>query len=238
MPDLKTKEKRLTRRDFLKVSGATAAAATGVLSTKKAYAFTRPKTKRRMAMVIDLRRCFGCRACSVACKAQFDVPLGVWRSWVKYMEKGTYPNVKRYFLPRLCNHCSKAPCVTVCPTKASYTRKDGVVMIDEKKCIACKSCIAVCPYDSRFIHPIKKVANKCDFCIERIEQGLEPACVNTCNAKARIFGDINDPTSEVSKLIATNPVQRLKPELGTDPDVYYIEADEKTARLYGKGNKS
>lgn len=232
-------EKKLSRRDFLKASGAAVVtAAAGAVGAKEALAKSKPTLKKRFAMVIDLRRCFGCHACSVACKAQFDVPLGVWRSWVKYLEKGTYPNVKRYFLPRLCNHCSDAPCVTVCPTKASYIREDGIVMIDEKKCISCKSCRAMCPYNSRFTHPFKKVANKCDFCVERLEQGLEPACVNTCNAKARIFGDINNPESEVSRLIASNPVQQLKPELGTKPQVYYIDADEETMRLYGEEGKS
>ncbi len=231
-------KKTLTRRQFLRVGGATLASVAGAATLGKRVAFAKTKTKKRMAMVIDLRRCFGCNACSVACKAQFDVPLGVWRSWVKNVERGTYPDVKRYFLPRLCNHCVKAPCVDICPTGASYIREDGIVMIDENKCIACKSCRVACPYNSRFTNPSKEVVDKCNFCIERLEQGLEPACVNTCNAKARIFGDANDSTSEVSKLIASNPVQTLKPELGTEPQVYYIGADEVTMRLYGGGDES
>lgn len=229
----------LTRREFLKRGGIAVAAATGVLNTKKASAFQRPKTKRRMAMVIDLRRCFGCHACSVACKAQFDVPLGVWRSWVIVTERGKYPNVKRQFLPVLCNHCENTPCLKGCPATAIMRDDNGIVRQLEDECIGCGYCIQICPYKMRFRHPVKKVVNKCNFCVERVEQGLEPACVNTCNAKARIFGDLNDPNSEISKLIAKNPVRALLPEQNTHPKVFYIGLDEgmykkRAAKLKGK----
>lgn len=181
--------------------------------------------KPRYAMVIDLRRCIGCHSCSVACKSENAVPLSVWRTWVKVIEKGKYPNVSISFLPSLCNNCENPICVTVCPVNASYKREDGIVMIDPHRCIGCKYCMAVCPYDVRYVNPLKKYVQKCFWCNHRVEAGLEPACVETCVGGARYFGDINDPKSEVSRLLAKNPVQVLKPELGTDPQVYYIGAD-------------
>ncbi len=178
------------------------------------------------AMVIDARKCVGCHACTIACKTEFEVPLGKHRSWVEEVEKGSYPDVSRSFLPRLCNQCSKPQCVTVCPTGATYKREeDGIVVIDEDVCIGCKYCMQACPYDARFINPRTGTADKCDFCLHRVENGLEPSCVNTCQAGARVFGDMNDPDSEVAKLIAMNPVTVLRREMGTEPNVFYIGAD-------------
>ena len=219
-------ERKLTRREFLNAGGAALAGATGVLSAGKASASTGPTLKKRLAMVIDLRRCFGCHACSVACKAQFDVPLGVWRSWVIVTERGKYPDVKRHFLPVLCNHCENTPCLKGCPATAIMRDENGIVRQLEENCIGCGYCLQTCPYKMRFRHPEKNVANKCDFCAERLEQGLEPACVNTCNAKARIVGDLNDPDSEIYKVIASNPVKTLLPEQNTHPKVFYIGLDE------------
>lgn len=227
-----SKEKEIARRDVLKMVGMGAAALAVTRAAKRTAAAATAIQGKRYAMVIDLRRCYGCHACSVACKAEFDVPLGRWRSWVKIVERGTYPRAKLHFLPRLCNHCADPPCVGVCPTQASHIRSDGIVDINEKLCIGCRNCIAMCPYNSRFSHPRKRVAQKCDFCRHRIEKGIEPSCVNTCPARARIFGDINDPESEISKLLALTPVQSLKPELGTEPHVFYIEADIKAMRAY------
>jgi tetrathionate reductase subunit B len=225
--DVARKKKRLSRRDFLKLGGISAAAAVGTLASGNTFGLSKPKASRRLAMVIDLRKCIGCHACSVACKAEFAVPLGVWRSWVKQVDVGRYPNVKRYFLPRLCNHCDEPPCVKVCPTRASYIRpEDNTVQIKEDRCIGCRLCISGCPYNSRFSHPDKKIANKCTFCIHRVDKGLVPACVNTCQAKARIFGDLNDANSEVFKLVATQPAITLKSELGTQPKVFYIAPDK------------
>lgn len=214
------------RRDLLKLGGVATVGLAASLIPEKALAHAKHATGRRLAMVIDLRKCIGCHACSVSCKAEFDVPLGVWRSWVKQVDKGSYPNVKRQFLPRLCNHCDEPPCVKVCPSGASYQEEDGTVQIKEKVCIGCKLCMAACPYNARFINPEKKIADKCTFCIHRVDKGVVPACVNTCQAKARLFGDLNDPKSEVSRLIATQPGQVLKPELGTEPQVFYITPDK------------
>ncbi len=225
-PDAMGKKRGTNRRDFLKLGGLSVAVAAGTLVAGKTFSQVEQKTSRRLAMVIDLRRCIGCQACSVACKAEFDVPLGVWRSWVKSVERGTYPNVKRSFLPRLCNQCTDPPCVSVCPTKASYIDDDNTIQIREERCIGCRLCVSGCPYNSRFNNPIEHTAQKCTFCIHRVRKGVVPACVNTCEAKARTFGDLNDPKSDVAKLINTHPVQTLKDELGTQPNVYYINADE------------
>ena len=147
-------------------------------------------------MVIDTRKCKGWHACSVACKSEFDVPLGSVRSWVEFVEKGDFPNVERKFMPRLCNQCSDAPCVTICPVEAAYKREeDGIVVFDQEECIGCKKCVAGdeklpgCPYDAAFMNPVTGKAQKCDFCVHRVSEGVMPSCVNTCPSRARIFGD-------------------------------------------------
>lgn len=225
-----------TRRQLLKTFAATAIAA---IASVRIAAHSKPKLPKRKiqyAMLIDTRRCTGCHACTVACKSEFDVPLGVNRSWVEYTEKGDFPNVQRTFLPRLCNHCSDPPCVGVCPTGATYRRdEDGIVVVDSEICIGCKYCILACPYDARFLNPVTGAADKCDFCLHRVSQGIEPSCVNTCVGNARIFGDINDPNSAISELLAENAVTVLRREMGTHPNVYYIAADhsdEDDAKYY------
>jgi tetrathionate reductase subunit B len=217
----------LNRREFFAASGAAAAGAGALVANGgAARAADDDKPKKHYAMVIDTRLCYGCHACSVACKAEFGVPLGETRSWVEYTEKGTFPHLSLGFLPRLCNQCSEPACVSVCPVGATWKREeDGIVVIDSDMCIGCKYCLQACPYDARFINPDTGTAEKCDFCIHRVSQGLEPACVEACPARARIFGDVNDPDSEVSRLIAENPVTVLRPEQGTEPNVYYIGAD-------------
>ena len=182
--------------------------------------------KVRWAMAIDLRKCIGCHSCAVACKAENSVPLGVHRSWVKQIEKGKYPNVTKQFLPSLCNNCGNPVCLENCPTKATYQREDGIVMVDEHRCIGCKYCIASCPYNARYVNPLKKIVQKCYLCYHRVDAGLEPACVNTCPARARIFGNINDPQSEISKVLSTQPTRVLKREMATNPHVFYIGGDE------------
>ena len=217
----------VSRREFLKSAGVAGVglAAAGLPQFAGARGTNKPGEGPRYGMVIDLRRCFGCHACSVACKAEQDVPLGSFKSWVMVTEKGRYPRVRREFLPVLCNQCDIPPCVAVCPTKATKQRKDGVVTQDEKICIGCNYCLQACPYGVKYSDPRTKTAQKCDFCLHRVEQGMLPACINTCNARARTFGDLNDPDSAVSCLVATSPVQTLRPEMGTEPRVFYIGLD-------------
>ncbi len=192
------------------------------LVEKKTRSVAKTVRARGYAMVINLRKCVGCHACTIACKAEFNVPLSTWRSWVKIRESGIYPNIRKSFLPKLCNNCRDAPCVDVCPTKASYYGKDGTALIDDNKCIGCKLCVTACPYQQRFVNPDKEIAEKCNLCIHRVRKGLMPACVNACINGARTFGNFNDPDSKVSKLIRANKVRVLKPEFGTGPRVYYI----------------
>ena len=214
----------VSRRAFVK--GACLATAAGALpGCAAATQLNKSGQGPRYAMVIDLRRCFGCHACAVACKAEQGVPLGFFKSWVVVSETGRYPRVQRRFVPLLCNHCADPPCVKACPTKATVQRSDGVVTQDETACIGCSYCVQACPYGMKYRDLHTRTAQKCDFCLHRLEQGMLPACVNTCNARARIFGDLNDPDSAVSRLIATQPVQTLRPEMGTDPRVFYIGLD-------------
>ena len=179
----------------------------------------------RYGFVIDHRKCIGCHACTVACKEENQVPLGAFRTWVKYVEKGTFPHTRRYFSVLRCNHCDDAPCVTICPTVALYRRPDGVVDFDGARCIGCKSCMQACPYDALYIDPNSNTAAKCNYCAHRLEVGLEPACVIVCPERAIIAGDLDRPSSEIARLVAREQVEVRKPEQGTRPKVYYIGAE-------------
>jgi len=180
----------------------------------------------KYAFVIDQRKCIGCHACTVACKAEHDVPIGVYRTWVKYIEKGEFPNSRRYFLVNRCNHCTDAPCVAICPTRALFKRSDGIVDFDSSRCIGCKSCMQACPYDALYIDPYSQTAAKCNYCAHRTEVGLEPACVIVCPEQAIIAGDMHNPDTEIARIIAREPVRVRKPEQGTRPNVYYLGAEE------------
>ncbi len=179
----------------------------------------------RYGFVIDQRRCIGCHACTVACKEENRVPLGAFRTWVKYIERGAFPNTRRYFSVLRCNHCDAAPCVTICPTVALYRRDDGIVDFDGRRCIGCKSCMQACPYDALYIDPDTSTAAKCNYCAHRVEVGLEPACVIVCPERAIIAGDLDDPASPIATMVAREPVQVRKAEQGTRPKVFYLGAD-------------
>jgi Fe-S-cluster-containing dehydrogenase component len=177
------------------------------------------------AFLIDNRRCIGCHACSVACKVEHEVPLGVARTWVKYVEKGVFPETRRTFQVTRCNHCRDAPCVEICPTSALFTRADAIVDFDGARCIGCKGCLQACPYDALYIDPQTETAAKCNFCAHRVEVGLEPPCVTVCPTQAIVAGDLDDRRSRIAHLIAREPVQTRKPEKGTRPGLFYIEGD-------------
>ncbi|MDA7977455.1 MAG: polysulfide reductase NrfD [Pirellulales bacterium] len=179
-----------------------------------------------LGFLIDNRKCIGCHACTVACKSEHEVPLGVDRTWVKYIEKGAFPNNRRMFTVMRCNHCDHSPCTTICPVTALYRRDDGVVDFNNDRCIGCKACMQACPYDALYIDPATSTAAKCNFCTHRLDAGLEPSCVAVCPEQAIVIGDLDDPGSKISQLIERHPVQVRKPEKGTKPKLCYIEADE------------
>ncbi|MEP6901746.1 MAG: NrfD/PsrC family molybdoenzyme membrane anchor subunit [Actinomycetota bacterium] len=176
--------------------------------------------------IIDNRKCIGCHACTVACKAEHEVPIGVNRTWVKYIEKGDFPDTRRLFSVMRCNHCADAPCVEICPVTALYTRADGIVDFDDRRCIGCKACTQACPYDAIYMEPDNHTAAKCNYCTHRVDIGLEPACVNVCPEHAIISGDMDNPNTEISQLLAREAVSVRKPEKGTNPKLFYIDGDK------------
>ncbi|MCB9101536.1 MAG: polysulfide reductase NrfD [Anaerolineales bacterium] len=176
--------------------------------------------------IINNKTCIGCHACSTACKSENEVPLGVYRTWVKYVEKGEFPNSKRYFQVTRCNHCANPPCVRICPVTAMYQRYDGIVEFDPDVCIGCKACMQACPYDAIYIDPNTHSAAKCHYCSHRTDLGLEPACVVVCPTHSIIAGDLDDPHSEISRRLTREQVSVRKPEQGTAPKLFYIEGDD------------
>lgn len=181
----------------------------------------------RYAMVIDTRSCIGCQSCTVACKIHNNLPVDmIYNPVTTVGPTGVFPNLHLAHIPLLCMHCENAPCMDACPTGASQRREDGIVWVDEKKCVGCKSCVMACPYGARVSNHEKGTVQKCDFCFDRVDKGNVPRCVQTCHQKARIFGDLDDETSEVFKLVNGEHVVRLLDELGTEPRVFYIHGLE------------
>ena len=178
--------------------------------------------RKRLAIVIDARKCVNCKACNVACRAQNDVPLSYNRNWMNEETRGSYPRLFASFQPEQCHHCAHPACVRVCPTGASYQRADGVVAVKESDCVGCRYCVIACPYDARFFREDKGVVEKCDLCLSRIDHSQQPACVETCPGKVRTFGDINDPKSPAAQLLATREYHTKKAEAGTGPQLYYL----------------
>ena len=260
-----------TRRGFLKGTAAAGAAAGLAAMAEQASAQCpsdaptiypdQDNSEVRWAFLIDLRRCVGCNACSVACKTENDVRLGRFRNGVIHYTSGSYPATTREFVPWLCNHCAKPACLDVCPVepvkasltfpnsdtveyyaRATYQRPDGLVLVDQSRCTGCGACVTACPYQARYLDPVKeaggdptaKAADKCTLCFHRLEGGVVPACVNTCPHGARMMGNYNDPQSEISQAIADagGQVSRLLESVGTEPRCFYIGLNE-TAYLNG-----
>jgi len=178
--------------------------------------------------VIDHTRCIGCHACSTACKSENAVPLGVNRTYVKYVDIGQFPTARRAFQVTRCNQCDHPPCVTACPTSAMFRRRDGIVDFDKNICIGCKACIAACPYDAIFINPEDHSAEKCNFCAHRLEVGLEPACVVVCPTEAILIGNLLDPSSRVAGFVNRDVVAVRRPEKETYPKLFYKGAHQAT----------
>jgi tetrathionate reductase subunit B len=200
-------------------------------------------------MGIQTDKCIGCGRCVEACKDENDVPKVPFftRTWVeRYSNKkdgdDTIQNIDRmsegttdggvdrdmlrsFFVPKLCNQCDNPPCVQVCPVGATFKTEDGVVLVDENRCIGCRYCIQACPYGARYLHPEKQTADKCTFCYHRITKGLLPACVEVCPTQARIFGDVRAVASPLTRFKRMNKIHVLKPHLNTEPKVLYSDLD-------------
>ena len=211
-------------------------------------------SKVQLALVIDLNVCVGCHACVTSCKEWNSSgwagpmtdenpygadPTGVFFNRVQTYECGTYPETETIHFPKSCLHCVEPPCVPVCPTGASYKREeDGIVLVDYDKCIGCKYCSWSCPYGAREFDPVQGVMKKCTLCVDRIydktlaEDRRKPACVLACPPGARLFGDVNDPSSEASRAIRDNGGFQLMPEWGTNPANHYLPRRKTSMTLH------
>ncbi len=243
--------KETTRRGFMEAVATTALAITlGRRAGLAAQAGLSEYNWEDYSYVylVDVSTCIGCGMCVQACQKENRVPDGFFRTWVERYRIGEggrvevdSPNggmngfpanildfkvTKGLFVPKLCNHCKNTPCTQVCPVGASYTTRDGVVLVDDKRCIGCGYCVQACPYGSRYLHPVSHVADKCTWCYHRITRGLKPACVMACPVGARAFGNMKNLQDPVRKTIATQPVLVLQPELLTRPNCYYKGLDK------------
>lgn len=182
----------------------------------------------RFAMITDLRKCVGCEACTVACNSEWDVPPGFARTHVRFTGiTGTFPQLASTFFPAQCNHCDNPACVKACPTGATYQTPDGIVNVNRKMCIGCGFCVEACAYGARYLNPGTHRVDKCDFCSSRIEKGLQPACVATCTAHAKFFGDLEDRSSEVFKMLYEQGARRNETtNVAIGPNVYYLGKKE------------
>ncbi|SER82686.1 respiratory selenite reductase subunit SrrB [Salipaludibacillus aurantiacus] len=176
----------------------------------------------RYGLLIDASKCTGCHACSIACSMYNELEEEVTYNRLEFIERGKYPNAVMEIVPLQCMHCDNPPCATVCPTNATFKREDGIVSIDENKCIGCKYCMTACPYDARQLNE-SRIPEKCRWCPEMLEAGKQPACSSTCMNEVRLFGKLDDPDSEINKKMAQHEVSQLVTEKGTKPRIYYIK---------------
>jgi len=249
---MEREEVKPSRRKFLK-SAATLAGATLGYSMLKSSMFLvhgaepEDKTLPWYGIVIDIHKCIGCGSCAASCKKENDVPQEpfFFRNWVEHYTvkndgsvvikspnggidgfKQEIPDeeiFKSFFVPKMCNHCAKSPCEQVCPVGATYMSPEGIVMVDEKYCLGCRYCVQACPYGCRFIHPVKKVANKCDLCYHRLKKDLAPACMEVCPTGARMYGNLRDKNSKIVAFLKEHTTQVLRPHLNTGSKLFYNE---------------
>ena len=242
----------MDRRSFLEKM-ILSASVCGINSAIPSILIASPDTSKKYdsgehlyGMGIDINKCIGCGKCVDACKTENSVPrepqynrTWVERYFIKKDGKVVVENINQksgqetisrdvirsFTVPKLCNHCAKAPCVQVCPVNATFITDDGVVLVDEKRCVGCRYCIQACPYGARFLNPVTKTADKCTFCYHRIVRGLRPACVEVCPTQARVFGDLKSPASTLTRFKRMNNIHVLKPYLNTEPKVLYANLD-------------
>lgn len=240
----------MDRREFIKkgsriLAGSACVYSLPLLGASKLRAAS-PKdlsSTYKWGMVVDLNKCpLDCNACLEACRKENNVALQGDKSRdihlirkVKIKRKHSSHSAEKA-VPLMCNHCEHPPCVKVCPVKASYKRSDGIVLVDPHRCIGCRYCVIACPYNARYfnfktntewpnkVYPKRShgVAESCTFCAHLVDQGKKPACVEACKARALVFGNLNDPKSEVSRLLAEHPAKGIREDLGTKPKVYYL----------------
>jgi Fe-S-cluster-containing dehydrogenase component len=241
----------MNRRYFLRrlVSSLTLAMFGGFLRFKPAGAAVDAETAQvSYGMGVDIAKCIGCGRCMAACATENDVPQPYFvRTWVeRYVMKNDGETVvqainadgeqtgqavsehdvlRSFFVPKLCNHCDHPPCVQVCPVGATFKTEEGVIIVDDERCIGCRYCIQACPYGARYLHPERNTADKCTFCYHRITKGLLPACVEVCPTQARVFGDLNTTASPLTRLKRMFKIHVLKDHLNTEPKVLYVNLD-------------
>lgn len=184
-------------------------------------------TAKKYVMLVDSQRCVKCEACVVACRAEWNTPLGYSRNWVsEVMTVPTTGQPQLSFLSNRCHHCDNPPCVASCPTGASYKRDDGMVLVDRDICTGCEFCVPVCPYDARFRNPVDGMISKCSFCQPRIDAGKEPACVSVCFTDALTFGDANDAKSEVGQQLGKHKdkwKRLVTADVDVGPNLYFSD---------------
>lgn len=189
---------------------------------------------KQLAIITDLDRCTGCHACTVACAQENQLrPGAFWSQVYEVGPSGKFPELRMYYIPATCNHCAEPACVKACPTGASYKRADGIVLVDATKCKGCRACDEACPYKVHYFAAEGAKSTKCTLCASMVDAGDIPACVKTCTARARHFGDLHDPSSEVAKLVAGGAFHLLLPEAGTMPASGYVLRREPWKGLEG-----
>ncbi len=232
----------MERRDFLKLGGIVAAAGAVAPASSLLYASkVESKNGNKYGMVIDLTKCDGCGECVSACRTANNVATFPDEKINNHLlriahVKSKFPNSQEQAIPLMCMHCDNPPCVHVCPVKASFVRKDGIVLIDKHRCIGCRYCMVACPYKARsfvFKHhegssnpevpkTMHGVVEKCEFCVSRVDHGQLPVCVETCKKGVMSFGNLNDKDSQVSRLITSGRVHRVREDLHLGAKVYYL----------------